>query len=180
MKYFKLIGNQAYWTLYFKNKELAKNYVNKINGQVLLGNWDKCEMEIRFRGEKANLEPDIMDFGGTSGVVINTKVYNELQEMIKLYVEFLPVKLEETLYYILNPTTILDCINYELSIKDNKNPFLINKITKYVFKKNIKYPSMFRMKNEERAIIINEKLAEALEKNNFIGYSLKEVWDSEG
>lgn len=178
MKFYKFFGYQAYWTLYYKSKEDGGKFAGRFIGEELLEEWNKCEVEIRFRGERANIKPDIMDFGGTAGVVLSSGAKEYMEDLILPYGELLPVELDGETLYIINPTVVLDCIDYNKSIKEKKPPLYNEKIIKYELKKEINYPPIFRIKNEVRYLIVSDVFVNRLKENDFVGYTLKEIWDS--
>jgi len=178
MKLFRFTGSQAYRTLYYKDKEVARKYLGKLTGISLTSEWKKYEAEVRFKGEMGDFEPEIMDFGGLVGVVLTSKARKIVEDLILPFGELLPLELDSSVVYLINPTIILDCVDYDKSEKEIIPPLNNEKITKYFFKKEIDYPPIFRLKNEPRKHIINDEFAIRLKENNLVGYELRELWNS--
>lgn len=173
------MGDQAYWCVFFRDKEIAKKYSGQFTGREFSKNWEVYDIEIRFRGERGEVKPDIMDFGGLTGVVLSANAESIMKDIILPYGELLSVKLNDSLFYIVNPTFVIDCIDGDKSLKEKRPPLNKEKIIKYEFKKEIKYPPIFRTKEEAQKIIVNEEFAQKLQENNLKGYILQELWDSD-
>lgn len=179
MKLFEIYGSQDYKTLYYKNRAFGKKYVGKFIGTSFHDEWEKCEVEVVFKGKWGNKETDIIDFGGLMEIVLNQKAKSKLEDLILPYCELLPLELEGEEFYLLNPIVVLDCLDLK-KCQTKKTPPLYNeKITKYVFKRERDYPSVFRIKNEPRKYIVTEEFVKRLEENALVGYGLVKLWDSE-
>ena len=162
MKLFRIYGSQDYKTLYYKNRTFGKKYVGKFIGTSFYDEWEKCEVEVRFKG-----------------VVLNHKAKSKLEDLILPYCELLPLELEGEEFYLLNPVVVLDCLDLKKCQTKKIPPLYNEKITKYVFERERDYPSVFRIKNEPRKYIVTEEFVKRLEENAFVGYVLNELWDSE-
>lgn len=187
MKLFRLHGSQDYWTVYYKDKRgigrkgiKDKYYLAEHKGIQIAKEWEKVNVEITFRGEHGEHEPDIMDFGGLLGFAITSHAKDILKDLILPYCELLPVDLAGSEIYIVNPTVILSCLNYDDSIIEPMPPlYKEKKIVKYVFRKDIDYLPIFRVADSAFGIFVNEDLVERLKDNGLIGYQVEELWDSE-
>ncbi len=186
MKLFALHGTQDYWSVHYKNERgiggggiKDKYYLAEYKGIPVAKEWKKVEVEITFRGEQGMHEPDIMDFGGLTGFAITSHTKDVLKDLILPYCELLPVDLAGSEIYIVNPTVILNCLDYDSSIMEPRPPlYKTKKIVKYVFRKDIDYPPIFRIVDSAFGIFVNEDLVERLEENGLIGYKADELWDS--
>ena len=177
MKLFRFVGFQAYRSLYYKDRGLGKKYPGRLIGASLIDEWEKVEVEVRFKGELGHVEPDIMDFGGLTGVVLTSKAREILEDLILPFGELLPLEMGSSLVYLINPTMVLDCVDEDKSEMEIVSPLKRKKITKYVFKE-IEYPPIFRLKNELLNYIVNEEFVKRLKENNLEGYKIRELWDS--
>lgn len=187
MKIFSLYGTQDYWSVHYKNERgiggggINDNYyLAECKGIPVAKNWTKVEVKIVFRGELGRHKPDIMDFGGLVSFAITSHTKDVLKDLILPYCELLPVDLSNSEIYIVNPTVILNCLDYDCSIMEPRPPlFKSKKIVKYVFRKDIDYPPIFRIVDSKFGIFANENLVERLEESGLIGYKVEELWDSE-
>lgn len=187
MKLFKLYGSQDFWTVYYKgergigNKGIKdKYYLAEYKGIQIANEWKKVEVKITFKGEQGGKRPDIMDFGGLLGIAITSHAKDILKDFILPYCELLPVDLDGSEIYIVNPIVILNCLNHKKSVIEPIPPlYKEQKIIKYVFKNDFEYPPIFRITdNFPYGIFVNERMVEKLNKSGIIGYQAKELWDS--
>lgn len=183
MRLFQLYGSQDYWSIYFKDKdyiEIEDKWNLTKKGISVAKDWKKVEVEIVFKGKQRKNKPDIIDFGGCAGIAISSQAKDTLKSLLMPYCELLPVNLRGIEIYIINPITVLDCLDYDNSIIELAPPlYNYQRIIKYVLKKEIKYPPIFRIINSPRRIFINDVFVKALEESHLIGYSIEELWNSE-
>lgn len=187
MKLFRLYGSQDFWTVYYKgergigNKGIKdKYYLAEYKGIQIANEWKKVEVKITFRGEQGVQNPDIMDFGGLLGIAMTSHAKDILKDFILPYCELLPVDLDGSEIYIVNPIVILDCLDYKKSVIEPIPPlYKDQKIVKYVFRSDLDYPPIFRITDTSLyGIFVNERLVEKLNESGVIGYNTKELWDS--
>ena len=50
---------------------------------------------------------------------------------------------------------------------------------KYALKKEIEYPPIFRIKDEDYSIFITVEFVQALTENHLVGYEIMKIWNSE-
>ncbi|MDE7476905.1 MAG: hypothetical protein K2M91_02975, partial [Lachnospiraceae bacterium] len=70
-------------------------------------------------------------------------------------------------------------IDYDNSVTELFPPMYQKEIVKYVLKKGMDYPPIFRMKGESYHIFITDEFVKVLTDNHLIGYEIEELWDSE-
>ncbi|MDE5824997.1 MAG: hypothetical protein K2H91_10010 [Lachnospiraceae bacterium] len=182
MKVFRLRGSQDYWTLYYTDggyKRIDETWCLARNGMSVVKDWNKVEVEIVFEGEHSKNKPDIMDFGGLVGIVITSSAKDILKDLLIPYCELLPLDLKGEEVYLVNPTVILDCIDYDNSVTELCPPMYRKKTVKYVLKKGMDYPPIFRIKSESYFIFITDEFVKVLTENHLSGYNIKELWNSE-
>lgn len=179
MKLFRFYGSQDYKSLYYKNRDIGNRYTGKFIGTSFNAEWNKCEVNVRFKGKWGNIETDIMDFGGLTGVVLNDKAKSILEDLVLPYCELLPLELEGETFYLLNPIVVLDCLDFKKCQIEITPPLYHEKITKYVFKREQDYPPIFRIEKDPRKYIVSEEFVKRLEENALIGYRINKLWDSE-
>ena len=122
MKVFRLWGSQDYWTIHYKSSVDIKSerYLAEFKGMSVAKDWKKVETKIVFKGERSKIKPDIMDVGGLVGIAITSQTKDILKNLLLPYCEVLLVDLQGDEVYIVNPTVILDCIDYENCIIELK------------------------------------------------------------
>lgn len=182
MKVLRVYGDQDYWSIYYKDagcRDIKDKWCLARNGMSVAKDWHKVEVEIVFEGGQSEHKPDIMDFGGLVGFAITSFSKDILKDLLIPYCELLPLDLEGEEIYLVNPTVILDCIDYDNSVTELCPPLYRRRIVKYVLKKGMGYPPIFRMKGESYYIFITDELVKVLTENHLIGYKIKELWNSE-
>ena len=137
---------------------------------------ENIEIETSFKGEKAECgeKCDILSMGVKP--ILLPKAKDALYEVIKDDVQF--IKLKHDKYgecYMLNVIKVLDCLD-ESKIRYTSS----YSIKKYVFKKNINYPSIFKITTDGKiSNFVTEPFMECVEKNKLKGLACGLIWDSE-
>jgi len=182
MEVLRVYGDQDYWSIFYKDE----SYMNiedlwylAMYGKSVIKEWKKIDVEIVFRGQRHKIKPDFIDFGGLVGFAITSYAKDTLKELLVPYCELLPLDLKGEELYLVNPTIILDCIDYDYSVIEVCPPMNRKKVVKYVLKKEIEYPPIFRIKNEGYHIFITDKFVKVLIENHLIGYEIEKLWNSE-
>ena len=181
MKVLRVCGDQDYWSIHYKSSVDIKSerYLAEFKGMSVAKEWKKVETKIVFKGERSKIKPDIMDVGGLVGIAITSHTKDILKDLLIPYCELLPLDLEGEEVYLVNPTVILDCIDYDNSVTELCPPMYRKEIVKYILKKEMDYPPIFRMKGESYYIFITDEFVKALTENHLIGYEIEELWNSE-
>ena len=118
----------------------------------------------------------------TTGIVLfNQKAKDCLEGVFGDYVEFVPAKYQDDIYYIVNVLNIIDGLNYEKSEfekRDNGRPYSINKFS---LRPNIvNNISIFKLFLEDRIysteIFVSQEVKDIVEENGLTGFSFEEVW----
>ena len=114
-------------------------------------------------------------------VLFNQKAKDCLEGVFGDYVEFVPAKYQDDIYYIVNVLNVIDGINYERSefrkTGDGK-PYAVNKFS---FRPNIvNNISIFKLFLEDRIysteIFVSQEVKDIVEANRLTGFSFEEVW----
>ena len=145
--------------------------------------------EFRFvkleRDKSKTRETEFMDCSKlwiTTGIVLfNQKAKDCLEGVFGDYVEFVPAKYQDDIYYIVNVLNIIDGLNYEKSEfekLDDGRPYSINKFS---LRPNIvKNISIFKLFLEESIysteIFVSQEVKDIVEANGLTGFSFEEVW----
>ena len=114
-------------------------------------------------------------------VLFNQKAKDCLERVFGDYVEFVPAKYQDDIYYIVNVLNVIDGINYERSefrkTGDGK-PYAVNKFSfKPNIVKNIPIFKVFFWKNIYGSdIFVSQEVKDIVEANGLTGFSFEEVW----
>ena len=141
---------------------------------------------VELERDKSNpREKEFMDCSKlwiTTGIVLfNQKAKDCLEGVFGDYVEFVPAKYQDDIYYIVNVLNVIDGINYERSefrkTGDGK-PYAVNKFS---FKpnrvKNIPIFKVFFWKNIYGSdIFVSQEVKDIVAANGLTGFSFEEVW----
>ena len=114
-------------------------------------------------------------------VLFNQKAKDCLEGVFGDYVEFVPAKYQDDIYYIVNVLNIIDGLNYEKSeFKKTRDgsPYSVNKFS---FKPNIvKDVSIFKVFLDgsiySTDILVSQEVKDIVEENGLTGFSFEEVW----
>ena len=145
--------------------------------------------EFRFvkleRDKSKTRETEFMDCSKlwiTTGIVLfNQKAKDCLEGVFGDYVEFVPAKYQDDIYYIVNVLNIIDGLNYgksEFEKLDDGRPYSINKFS---LRPNIvNNISIFKLFLEESIysteIFVSQEVKDIVEANGLTGFSFEEVW----
>lgn len=137
-------------------------------GTQLSNKWK--EVEAKWYQEVGEL---ICDFPFLLGTIplCNVEIYHKLQEKLNLEgIEFLPIRIENELYYIMNPCLSIKGI---LNKKQSKIDYFSNGdimwISKYVFYPNEIETSMFKIPEMYTSIFATTSFVEFIRENHFTG-----------
>lgn len=111
---------------------------------------------------------------------VDERARNLLYPLVKDDVEFLPLYYGENQYYVLNVTTVLDCIDYERAEYLNfPNGGRIMRFTKYAFDESkIGDTHIFKIVDEKRkAPFVSDQFVECVEENGLTGFTFELLWD---
>ena len=118
----------------------------------------------------------------TTGIVLfNQKAKDCLEGVFGDYVEFVPAKYQDDIYYIVNVLNIIDGLNYEKSEfekLDDGRPYSINKFS--LRPNMVNNISIFKLFLEESIysteIFVSQEVKDIVEENGLTGFSFEEVW----
>jgi hypothetical protein len=109
-----------------------------------VNNWEPFEVQINVEGEEI-----VGDF--PSPLIVWTPVFGQkalqiLYPLIQKDVEVLPLICRTEQLYLINVTTIIDCLDYTCSEFERFESGRIMQVIHYCFKKDIIYPHIFRIR----------------------------------
>lgn len=152
--------------------------IHSFDGRSLKDTWKKREY-IKLEPVK-NLP--LCDAPGFDRLVFSKKMIEKSKALIGSYVEFLPIECKYGSYSIVNPTTVLDAIDYENSkfIRFNSSNRIMRFI-KYSFKKEtVKGYPIFKIVDEPTSyVFVNDEFKKMIEENGFTGLLFEEVWSDD-
>lgn len=113
--------------------------------------------------------------------VFSEKAKNCLENLIDDYVEFIPVKYQDKVYYIVNVINFLDGIDYEKSKFRTLKSGSILGVEEFSFVENkIRGNALFKILLEGRIhsteVFVLQEVKDKVEENGLIGFSFMEVW----
>ena len=115
----------------------------------------------------------ICDFPFLLGMIplCSLKIYNKLHENLNLEkIEFLPIRIENELYYIMNPClSIKGILNKKRSKIDYFSNGEIMWISKYVFYPNDVQASLFKIPEMYTAVFATTTFVDFIKENHFTG-----------
>jgi len=152
----------------FIQDEIISSFLEENIGIQSIGNWKT--IETKWNRENGEL---ICDFPFLLGTIplCNVEIYHKLQEKLNLEgIEFLPIRIENELYYIMNPCLSIKGI---LNKKQSKIDYFSNGdimwISKYVFYPNEIETSMFKIPEMYTSIFATTSFVEFIRENHFTG-----------
>lgn len=142
-------------------------------------NW--TDIELYPSKHKAEIRKPIGDvYPVTIGtVVINEKAFRALEPYIRSYVQVLSATIKAQKVYVLNFTTVIDCLDRENSkVIFFSNSNRIMEIEKFAFFKDLLTDAFaFKIPEEiQSSPFVNEKFKNIVEQNNIKGFKFVPVW----
>lgn len=114
----------------------------------------------------------------TSSYIINEKAYKVLYPYLKEHSQIFQLKNENKIFYVINVTDIIDCLDYDNSeIKYFSSSNRVMDIEKYVFhSEKLKKATIFKLPEFPKGIsYATEEFKKVVEENNIIGFKFKEL-----
>ncbi len=114
--------------------------------------------------------------------IISERALSILRPILADDAEVLPISIKGKPFYIINVTTVLNCLNYEKSkyicFPDSNRIMLIEQ---YVFdRKKISKHNVFRLIDEPRRyVFVTDAFKVACEENGFTGCEFEFLWSAE-
>lgn len=185
MKIWKLDADMhEYESFKLKNedKTFLRNFKKEMsNGERKNGKFDNLEIELIDSGKSSDC-PTFWNFTGS--LIFSERAKQCLDNYLKDFVEFIPLKYNQANYYLLNIIRIVDAIDYNNATFRTLDTGLVVGMDKYSFKENeVNNINMFKILLNERIcnteIYISSELKEKIEEFNLVGFKITEMWDSE-
>lgn len=174
MKIYRASCDVGYQMLKTKNDDYYEYITGGFKGEKMIDTWPTIEVKIQEHYFESD-EADVVRF--EFGAAFNQKSVDILKEEFKENVEVLPLRYDKYPWFAINVTTVLDCLDEEKSklVIRAKRVFAIEK---YVFKKGISYPPIFKITSFKIGIYVTEAFVKKFQENNLTGMVFDLVWDS--
>lgn len=129
---------------------------------------------------KEEIEKPIGDVSSisTSSYIINEKAYKVLYPYLKEHSQIFQLKNENKIFYVINVTDIIDCLDYEKSeVKYFSSSNRVMDIEKYAFhSEKLKKATIFKIPEFPKGIsYVTEEFKKVVEENNITGFKFKEL-----
>lgn len=114
----------------------------------------------------------------TSSYIINEKAYKVLYPYLKNHSQTFQLKNEDKMFYVINVTDIIDCLDYDKSeIKYFPSSGRIMNVEKYAFhNKKLKNATIFKLPEFLKGIsYVTEEFKDVVEENYITGFKFKEL-----
>ena len=114
----------------------------------------------------------------TSSYIINEKAYKVLYPYLKKHSQIFQLKNESKIFYVINVTDIIDCLDYKKSeLKLFPSSGRVMRVIRYAFKTDkLKNATIFKLPEFPKGIsYATEELKKVVEENNITGFKFKEL-----
>lgn len=150
------------------------------DGREKVSTWEPIEVE-RLEPEKGLDLADNM-WLSTPVPAFSDKAKQLVEGLLGDTVEFLPTISKEGTFWLVNVTTVLNCVDYEKS-EIVRFPFSerIMDIPRFVFREEVvKGVDMFKIKDKPlRFPFVSDRFKELVESSGLTGFGFRLLWDSE-
>lgn len=113
-----------------------------------------------------------------SSFILNEKSYKVLYPYLKNHSQVFKIKSDNKIFYVVNVTDIIDCLDYEKSeLKCFPSSGRVMRVIKYVFKiEKLKNTTIFKLPEFPKGIsYVTENFKNIVEENNIKGFKFKEL-----
>lgn len=156
--------------LIFFNKGFRGEKIRDYNKEIVI--------ETGFEGEKS-LKGDICSLGIVP--IFMPRAMSILRPLLKNDIQ--SIKVKHNVYgecYAINVTKVLDCLDEDKSVIERMKSGRLFRIKKYEFKKDIKYPDIFKITTDGKSgVFVTENFVKLVKENELKGIVCEEVWESD-
>lgn len=153
------------------------SYIQSFNGASKEKNW--IPLHLKRMG-------DNVEFSNTPGLsahipVFDKKAVDIMRDYLIGNAEILPIFCEDREFFVINVTSVLDCIDYEASeYKTFSDGVRIMRFVKYAFVEDkIKNVHIFKIKDEPlRSPFVSDAFRQKILDSDLTGFKFELVWDS--
>ncbi len=159
-------------------RDFSTYFFRKFNGKRIGDDWSHIPVEsLRAK----SLITDCTGIG-SSIPIFSEKALHHLNPFLDGNAEALPLIHPQRVYYAINVTTVLDCLDYEQAVyhRHERYPQIIKEIDKYVFSEEIigdipifKMPSTLSL-----GVFVTDVFKQAVEEADLKGFHFELMWDS--
>lgn len=176
MKIWQLDFELDQYENFISEEQMSISEIESFDGRSKKDNWVPIRVKKIGDGFLSNAP------GFSSHIpVFDKETVKVLMPLIQQDVEILPLSYREGKYYVINITTVLDCIDYHTAeyrtFRDKKR---IMAFQKYAFiASKVKNVNIFKIVEEPlRKPFVSDTFRETVIKNGLTGFRFKLVWDS--
>ena len=158
----------------------SREETRSFDGRKKIATWEPIEVE-RLEPEKGLDLADNM-WLSTPVPAFSDKAKQLVEGLLGDSVEFLPTISKEGTFWLVNVTTVLDCVDYEKSeIVRFQSSGRIMDIPRFVFREDVvKDVDMFKTKDLPlRFPCVSDRFKELVESSGLTGFGFRLLWDSE-
>ena len=179
MKIYQLWTDRTYRAFETKDKNGYKAFM--FSGQPI-ENWESVELYPSKHYTEIGKEIGDVYSIEISSVVVNEKCFNVLSSYLQGNAQILPAQSASQRLYVLNVTTVIDCLDREKSkIKLFKSSGRIMRIEEYAFHREL-LDNVFIFKIPEEVFThpyVTEDFKELIEQNGIKGFKFICVWQDD-
>jgi hypothetical protein len=179
LKIWKLGFDGNYENVSYKDDKYFEYVDKNFRGEKMADSWTLLEIETYYKGKKAKSgeKADVLNFDSIP--VFTKRAVDVFKDELQENAEILPLKHDEYCCFAINVIRVLDCLDEKQSDIQRLTTGIIFRIKKYVFKKEIEYPPIFKITTDGKiSTFVTEQFIEKIEKNRIIGLACPLVWDS--
>ncbi len=175
MKIYHLFFDQRFEQVYFKDDKISELLIWEFRGKIIDNIPENIQLETSFHGDTTCIG-DIYNDG--SKMYIPERTYELLYEDIKDHVQFIEAEHDKFgKCYILNVISVLDDDDMVKYLKywetTSGNPI-------YIFKENINFPNIFKVKNDNGiSTFVSDQFKQVIDKYELKGLTFDPIWDTE-
>ena len=177
IKLYQLWTDRTYRAFETKEKTGYKAFM--FRGQPI-ENWESVELHPSNHNTETGKEIGDVYSIDVSSVVVNEKCFNVISSHLQGNVQILPAQSESQRLYVLNVTTIIDCLDRKNSkLKLFQSSGRIMRVEEYAFHREL-LDNVFIFKIPEELHThpyVTEDFKKLIEQNNIKGFKFVPVWE---
>lgn len=180
MKIWELRHDSDSYVVFFPvNKEMwTLDYIHSFHGSSKLKEWTTLPV-TSDQIEKSLPLTDFPGFLHIPFLVFSDRCVKKLYSLIQGDAEFLPLKIENSTYYIINVMSLLDCVDLtNSSFKRYKSSGRIMRFINLSLRENILINHhLFLLTEGPTIYYVSDEFRNAVVSNGLTGFAFKLVWE---
>lgn len=178
MKIWKIYSDEIHYDMVQFDPMPTPDEFQTFDGRSKMREWVPLSV-VRMEPEKAL---PMSDAPGISLLILSKSALDTVRSLIGGDAEILPLVSDKGEFYIINTTTVLNCVDYEKSMyKKFSDGKRIMRFEKYILKEDIiRGHNVFIIPDEiRRRPLVSDAFREAILNADLKGIQFELVWDSE-